>query len=156
VPTDPDVTAPYGLTAISPLAMRVALALIAIFVATSRPALAVNPYAAAGISNPAHVTQFLARLKEAVAADDHPTVAAMVNYPLTVYSSGGRPFTYRDAAALSANYGRVFTPEVKAAVAAAKADDLFARDQGVMIGNGEIWMNEIHGSMKIITVNHTR
>jgi hypothetical protein len=137
--------------------MRVALALIALL-ATSGPgpALADNPYAAAGISNPAHVTQFLARLRQAVAADDHATVAAMVNYPLTVSSSGGRPMTYRDAAALSANYARVFTPEVKAAVAAANADNLFARDQGVMIGNGEIWMNEIRGSMKIITVNHTR
>src|SRR5437868_1069686 len=112
--------------------MRVALALIAIFVATSGPALADNAYAAAGISNPAHVTQFLARLKQAVAADDHATV---------------RPMTYRDAASLSANYARVFTPEVKAAVVAAKSDDLFARDQGVMIGNGEIWMNEIRGSM---------
>ncbi len=131
--------------------MRVTLALIAIFVATSRPGLADNPYAAAGISNPAHVTQFLARLKEAVAADDHPTVAAMVKYPLTVYSSGGRRMTYRDAATLSANYARVFTPEVKAAVADGKTDDLFARDQGVMIGNGEIWMNEIRGSMKIVS-----
>ena len=62
--------------------------------------------------------------------------------------------TYRDATAL--NYTRVFTPEVKAAVSAAKADDLFARDQGVMIGNGEIWMNEIRGSIKIIAVNHTQ
>jgi hypothetical protein len=136
--------------------MRIALALIAIFVATFGPVLADNPYAAAGISNPAHVAQFLARLKQAVAADDRATVTAMVNYPLTVYSSGGRPMTYRDTAALSANYARVFTPEVKATIAAAKADNLFARDQGVMIGNGEIWMNEIHGSMKIITVNHTR
>ena len=64
--------------------------------------------------------------------------------------------TYRDAAALRANYARVFTPEVRAAVAAAKADDQFTRDQGVMIGNGEVWMNEIRGSMKIITVNHTQ
>lgn len=91
-----------------------------------------------------------------MAADDYASVAAMVKYPLTVYSSGGRSRTYRDAAALSANYARVFTPEVKTAVAAAKADDLFSRDQGVMIGNGEIWMNEIRASMKIITVNHTR
>ena len=136
--------------------MRVALVLITIFLATSGPVLADNPYAAAGISNPAHVTQFLARLKQAVAADDHAIVASMVNYPLTVHSSGGRPMTCRDAAALSAKYARVFTPEVKAAVAAANADNLFARDQGVMIGNGEIWMNEIGGSMKIITVNHTR
>jgi hypothetical protein len=130
--------------------MRAILALIALL-ATSGPALADNPYAAAGITNPAHVTQFLARLKQAVAAVDPAAVAAMVNYPITVQSR-----TYRDAAALRANYALVFTPEVKAAVAAAKADDLFARDQGVMIGNGEIWMNEINGSMKIITINHMR
>jgi hypothetical protein len=120
------------------------------------PARADNPYAVAGISNPAQVTQFLARLKQAITADDHAAIAAMVKYPLTGYSSAGRPATYRNAAALSANYTRVFTPEVKAAVAAAKPNNLFARDQGVMIGNGEIWMNEIGGSMKIITVNHTR
>jgi hypothetical protein len=130
--------------------------LIALFAVASGPARADNPYAVAGISDPAQVTQFLARLKQAMTADDHAAIAAMVKSPLTVYSSAGRPATYRNAAALSASYARVFTPDVKAAVTAAKPDDLFARDQGVMIGNGEIWMNEIGGSMKIITVNHTR
>jgi hypothetical protein len=137
--------------------LRVILVLLsALLAGPSGPARADNPYAVAGISDPAHVTQFLARLKQAMAADDHAAIAAMVKYPLTVHSSAGRPTTYRNATALSANYTRVFTPEVKAAVAAAKPDDLFVRDQGVMIGNGEIWMNEIGGSMKIITVNHTR
>jgi hypothetical protein len=135
--------------------MRAALVLIALLT-MSGSALADNPYAAAGISNPMQVTQFLARLKQAVAADDRATVAAMINYPLTVHTSGGASTTYHDAAALRANYARVFTPEVKAAVAAAKADDLFTRDQGVMIGNGEVWMNEIRGSMRIITINRTR
>jgi hypothetical protein len=135
--------------------MRTVLAPIALL-AASRPVLADNPYANAGISDPAHVTQFVARLKQAVAADDRAAVAAMVNYPLTVNAAGGRSMTYRNAAALSANYARVFTPEVKAAIAAAKANDLFSRDQGVMIGNGEIWMNELHGAMKIVTVNQTR
>jgi hypothetical protein len=137
--------------------MRVVLALlIALFAAASGPARADNPYAAAGISNPAHVTQFLARLQQAVAADDHAAIAAMVNYPLRVNPLKGQSMTYRNAAAVRANYARIFTPEIKAAVAAAKPDNLFARDQGVMIGNGEIWMNEIGGTMKIITVNHTR
>lgn len=135
--------------------MRVVLALIAVL-AASGPALADNPYAAAGISDPAHVTQFLARLKPAVAAGDRATVAAMVSYPLTVHAPGGTSRTYRSAAALLADYARVFTPEVKAAVAAARPDDLFARDQGVMIGQGEVWMSEIRGAMKIITVNHLR
>ena len=135
--------------------MRIAFALIA-FLATAGPVLADNPYANAGISDPAHVTQFVVRLKQAVATGDRAGVAAMVNYPLRVNSSGGRSMTYRNAAALRASYARVFTPEVKAAVAAAKADDLFSRDQGVMIGNGEVWMNEVHGSMKIISINHTK
>ena len=137
--------------------MRVTLGfLIALFVAASGLARADNPYAVAGISNPAHVTQFLARLKQAMAADDHAAVAAMLKYPLTVNSSSERPITYRSATAMSANYARVFTPEVEAAVAAATPGNLFVRDQGIMIGNGEIWMNEVGGTMKIITVNHTR
>jgi hypothetical protein len=134
--------------------MRIAFALIA-FLATAGPVLADNRYANAGISDPARVTQFvarIARIKRAVAADDRAAVAAMVNYPLTVNAPGGRFMTYRNAAARSANYARAFTPEGKVAVAAAKADDLFSRDQGVMIGNGEIWMNERGGAMKIITV----
>jgi hypothetical protein len=135
--------------------MRAALASIAILVASS-PVLAHNPYANAGISDPVHVTQFVARLKQSVATNKRAAVATMVSYPLKVNASGGQSVTYRNAAALSANYTQVFTPEVKAAIAAAKADDLFSRDQGVMIGNGEIWMNERGGAMRIITVNHTR
>lgn len=130
--------------------------LIALFAVASGPACADNPYAVAGISNPAQVTQFLAQLMQAVAADDRAAIAGMVRYPLRVNSTAGRPTFYRNAAALSANYARVFTPDIKEAVAAAKPDNLFARDLGVMIGNGEIWMNEIGGSIKIITVNHTR
>jgi hypothetical protein len=144
------------ITIQTPFPRVILVLLIALFAGASDPARADNQYAVAGITNPAHVTQFLAGLKQAVATDDRAAIAAMVKYPLTVHSSAGRPATYRNAAALSANYTRVFTPEIKAAVAAAKPDDLFVRDQGVMIGNGEIWMNEIGGSMKIITVNHTR
>jgi hypothetical protein len=48
--------------------------------------------------------------------------------------------TCRSAAALTANYAEVFAPKVKTAVAAANPHNLFVRDQGVMIGNGEIWM----------------
>jgi hypothetical protein len=81
--------------------MRIAVALIGLLL-TSGPVLADNPYANAGISDPAHVTQFVARLKQAVATDNRVAVAAMVNYPLTVNAPGGRSITYRNGAALSA------------------------------------------------------
>ncbi len=141
-------------------AWAVALALGALLVATG-PALANesgqvdNPYAAAGISDSTHVTRFLARLKHALAAGDRAAVAAMINYPLHVYAPGMGSTIYRDAATLRAGYARVFTPEVTAAVAAATPGSLFVRDQGVMIGNGQVWMNEVHGAVKIITINHT-
>jgi hypothetical protein len=46
--------------------MRAIPALITLLAASGR-ALAGNPYTAAGITNPVHVTQFVARLKQAVA-----------------------------------------------------------------------------------------
>ena len=131
------------------------LAVLAVL-ASSSPCLADNPYAAAGITEPAHVTQFLARLQRAIAAGDRAAVAAMVRYPLHVYATGQPPRTYRDAITLRANYPNIFTPDIVNAIAIAKPDKLFARDQGVMIGNGEVWMNEIAGSMKIVTVNRVQ
>jgi hypothetical protein len=59
--------------------MRVVLALIATLAAMPGSVFADNPYAAAGISNPDHVAHVLARLQQAVAADDRATVAEMVN-----------------------------------------------------------------------------
>lgn len=150
-----------GSKPLSAWAVAVALALGASFLAATGPALANdsgqldNPYAAAGISDPAHVTQFLARLKQAMAAGDRAAVAAMVNYPLHVYAPGRGPTIYRNTATLRAGYAQVFTPEVTAAIAAATPGSLFIRDQGVMIGNGQVWMNEVHGAVKIITINHT-
>ena len=142
-------------------AWAAALALSAFLVATG-PALANdssqidNPYAAAGISNPAHVTQFLGELKQALAAGDRAAVATMVNDPLHVYAPGRDLTTYHDAATLCVDYARVFTPEVTTAIAAATPGSLFVRDQGVMIGNGQVWMSEVHGAVKIITINHTK
>jgi hypothetical protein len=83
----------------------------------------------AGISNPAQVTQFVVRLKQAVAADDRAAIAGMVNYPLRVNSAAGRPTFYRNAAALSVNYARVFTPDIKEAVAVlGRSGEHVARD----------------------------
>jgi hypothetical protein len=97
-----------------------------LFAVASGPTRADNPYAVAGISNPAQVTQFVARLKQAVAADDRAAIAGMVNYPLRVNSATGPSTFYRNAAALSANYARVFTSDIKEAVSATKPDNLFA------------------------------
>ena len=83
---------------------------------------------------------FLARLQAAVRADDRGAILALINYPLRVNGSHTR--TYRDAAAVSRDFDRIFTAKVRRAILAQKAGELFVRDQGAMIGDGEVWFDQ--------------
>ena len=114
-----------------------------------------NPYAAAGILNPTDVAQFLVRLKDAVARRNMMVLMRMIEYPLKVYDPVMGSRTYRNSSALRSHYAQVFTPEVVEAITAAQPGKLFSRDQGVMLGSGEVWMTERNGVMKVITINHT-
>jgi hypothetical protein len=83
---------------------------------------------------------FLTRLQDAVRSDDRKAVLGLIDYPLRVNSDGGTRL-YPDARAVARDYDRIFTPEVRRAVLEQRFDRLFGRDQGVMIGNGEIWFD---------------
>lgn len=85
---------------------------------------------------------FFSDLKAAVAAGNKQAVAAMVAYPLTV-KTGGTAVTLRAAPDLVARYDQVVTARVVAAVRKQTFETLFARDTGIMIGDGEIWFSGI-------------
>ena len=87
-----------------------------------------------------------------MAADDHAAVAAMVKYPLTI-SPGGRDLTCRNAVAPERQLRAGLHARGQGGDRCRQARQLLVRDQGVMLGNGEIWMNEVGGST---TVNCTR
>ncbi|MBZ8134192.1 hypothetical protein [Afifella sp. IM 167] len=106
----------------------------------------------AGIDKPEEARAFLARLKQAAAADDREALAGMVRYPLNVYGPG-KPKTYGNAKALLADFDKVFTPGVKTAISEATYGSLFIRDQGAMIGNGEVWFDGADGKILIKTIN---
>src|SRR5687767_10586810 len=89
---------------------------------------------------------FLTRLQAAVRVGDRRAVAQIVRYPLRV-NSDGRPFFYRSPAAVRRHYARIFAARVRAAVLAQRFEALFGRDQGVMIGNGEIWFDHVCRNM---------
>ena len=112
-----------------------------------RPARKSNRGAASGFSvgaKPAPLEQsyaaFLTKLQAAVRADQRPTVISLIAFPLTV-NGAGRPKTYRDRASVERDFDRIFTPRVKRAILAQKADELLVRDQGAMIGDGEVWFD---------------
>ncbi|TWS96328.1 hypothetical protein [Reyranella sp. CPCC 100927] len=85
---------------------------------------------------------FFIDLKAAVVAGNKPAVAAMIAYPLTI-RSGGKDVALRAAPDLLARYDQIVTARVVAAVRKQTYETLFARDTGVMIGDGEVWFSGI-------------
>lgn len=85
---------------------------------------------------------FLTDLQAAVRANDRDAVIGLIAFPLRV-NSGGKGRSYRDAAAVRRDYDGIFTPRVRGAILNQRADRLFGRDQGLMIGDGEVWFDHI-------------
>lgn len=96
-----------------------------------------NPFAAAGIDDPKAFIKMFEVAKTAVAVGDKEAVAELVLFPLRVNAETSREVTSKEA--FIAQYDTIITDPVKAALAKQKVDELFVRDQGVMVGAGEIW-----------------
>ena len=82
----------------------------------------------------------LDRLQQAFRRGDRGEVIALIAFPLRVNARDGSRL-YRDARSVEQNYEQIFTPKVRRAVLAQRADRLFVRDQGAMIGDGEVWFD---------------
>jgi len=104
--------------------------------------------------------RFLGDLQSAVRSDDRDAVINLIRFPLRV-NAGGKSRVYRDAQSVGVDYDRIFTRRVTEAILAQHGDRLFSRDQGVMIGNGQVWFDHVcpndncspPGPLRIIAVN---
>ena len=114
-----------------------------------------NKYEVAGIDDAAAVEKFFHNLQEAVARSDRVGVASVVSYPITVMIAG-RKVKLRNRADFLRRYNLAINQRVKHAIADQRAEDLFVNYQGVMIGDGEIWLNQLYRSklIKIIAINN--
>jgi hypothetical protein len=100
-------------------------------------------------------------IHEAVANDDAAGVATWVSYPITV-SVGGKELTINDAAQFETEYETIITGDIKDTILAQEWETLFVNADGVMYGNGQIWLNGIckddacaEFDVKIITIQST-
>lgn len=108
----------------------------------------------AGIADPSAFVQGFKRLQMDVAQGNQAKVAAFVAYPLHVYT-GGKKQTIANAQAFVQHYNAIMTTKVKAAIAAQQVNQLFVNSEGVMVGNGEVWLTQfVHTTCSIITINH--
>ncbi|MBW5445927.1 hypothetical protein GE107_07625 [Cohnella sp. CFH 77786] len=97
-----------------------------------------NPYAAAGVSDPAAFRQMFEDLKTAVAANDKEKVAEHALYPIRV-NVGKVAVEVKTKEDFVKQYERIMTEKVRKALAAQDADTLFVNEEGVMAGKGDVW-----------------
>ena len=81
-------------------------------------------------------------IQKAVADDDKAGFAAWVSYPIAL-TADGEEMTIADAAQVEEHYDNILTDEIKAAIIDQKWADLFVNYQGIMFGNGQVWINGI-------------
>jgi len=95
-------------------------------------------YSLAGASDDFLINSKAKRFRDAVIKGDKRTVASAVRYPIQV-KIAGHPKTIRTARELISEYDLVFSPEFKKSIATAIPHNMFVRDVGIMLGNGEVW-----------------
>lgn len=78
-------------------------------------------------------------LQEAMMFGDPVTVADLGAYPLTV-GANGEVYDVLAPQDLTDNYDSLISPDTQDLIANQDYDDLFVNGDGVMFGNGELWM----------------
>lgn len=115
--------------------------------------LSTGKYSSAGIGDDEAVEHWVKVLKQAVADDHREQIASMVLYPLRVNSDKGKHFEIPDQTAFFKSYNDIFTPKVKQAVLSEGDTDFFAKGEGVMLGQGELWFSLYDGKLLIKAIN---
>ena len=85
---------------------------------------------------------FVATLQSAVKSDSPEQVAPLIQFPLRVNEAPGKSHSVT-ARRFSVEYGKIFTPAVKAAVLQQAPDEIFRNSNGAMLGNGEVWISGV-------------
>jgi hypothetical protein len=109
-------------------------------------------------SSNAVASAFLVSLQRAISAGDNAAVADLVQFPIRTTLAGKSVRLRRKE--LLAHFDEVFNQKVSATILAARFRSetdyrcVFWNDQGMMLGDGEVWLNSVDDGMKIITVNN--
>jgi hypothetical protein len=81
-------------------------------------------------------------IQRAVEADDAEAFALMVSYPFKV-AVDGEDYTFEGPEGVVEHYESMMTDEIRAAILEQQYKDLFVNAEGVMFGDGQLWMTGI-------------
>jgi len=146
--------------------IRLALAIIAALAVATVPAVAqtadeVNASIDTLLGDHTPYEEAFAAIQAAVADDDAETVAAWVAYPFSA-TINGEDYALEGPEGFVEHYDGIVTEEVKVAVVEQKYEELFVNAEGIMVGNGQMWLSGIckdyacaEFEVRIITIQST-
>ena len=107
----------------------------------------------AGIEDPQEAKDFLSAMKTAAIGEDKDAIANLIHYPFTTYEAGSAQKEYGSSEAFLTDFDEIVTDNVLLAMTNARYEDLFINDQGVMIGDGEVWFMKYDDGIEIKSIN---
>lgn len=106
-----------------------------------------------GFRDPVEVKEVLAFLKDAAEQKNFAAISERVHFPITLYDDGKSVQVFADAAEVLMEPRTVFSDRVLLTLKQARYADLFVRDQGAMIGDGEVWLSQYPQGVMIKAIN---
>lgn len=113
---------------------------------------ATNRYEVAGITNPQAFETFYGKLQKWVSKGNKEAIARHVQYPLRVNKDGQSRFVV-DEKQFVTEYDQIMTEKVRHALQQQDVKQTFVNYQGVMVGNGELWLRQNGDKFVIVAVN---
>ncbi|MBN4665683.1 hypothetical protein HUS70_08640 [Pandoraea nosoerga] len=108
-------------------------------------------YGVAGVNDDETVNRAATQFRKGVLDDRRDVVAQSIRYPLHV-SLRGKTIVLRNPKSLLARYNEIFTDGYVRTIGAAVPRLMFARDQGVMLGDGAVWFD---AAGRVIALNRS-
>ncbi len=105
----------------------------------------------AGFDEKESFLKFFPLLKEAVRTKDPKKISPYMLYPFKV--NGKTTIKIKDPQEFEAKFKTLFTEKIISVITAQKLEDLFCQYQGVMFGDGEVWVQKIQGKVGISAIN---
>ena len=88
-------------------------------------------------------------LRDAAKRGDKSTLLNAIHYPFKTYERGSPVREYLRPSDVLDDYDALFSATVLRALSEANYDQLFVRDWGAMIGNGEVWLFQFEEGVRI-------
>lgn len=100
------------------------------------------------------VEDFMKKTRSAILNGDKVWIAAHASYPLRTTLDGKQRIVIRSGKQLRDNFARIFHAAYREKIRSFCICNLFNNYRGVMLGNGQIWINEVSKVLRIIAINN--